>query len=184
MDIAPGRILIVISIHAPREGSDSISLAFERSTAYFYPRSPRGERPIWTTPSSLSGYFYPRSPRGERPPPTASSASWGYFYPRSPRGERRTRSWRTFTPSYFYPRSPRGERPVAELDCLARLRISIHAPREGSDAQIFGSKRSFVQFLSTLPARGATNEPVAGVKFKRFLSTLPARGATVKLDQY
>ena len=35
-----GTWLWLISIHAPREGSDSFSLLFERSTTYFYPRSP------------------------------------------------------------------------------------------------------------------------------------------------
>ena len=35
--------------------------------------------------------------------------------------------------SYFYPRSPRGERRDA-VEAVAQLeRISIHAPREGSD---------------------------------------------------
>ena len=45
-----------------------------------------------------------------------------------------TRSWRTFTPSYFYPRSPRGERPVRGHVGVVVAVISIHAPREGSDA--------------------------------------------------
>ena len=56
------------------------------------------------------------------------------FYPRSPRGERRswTKKARSKTPN-FYPRSPRGERQPLEL---------VYKPTG--------------QFLSTLPARGAT----------------------------
>ena len=58
--------------------------------------------------------------------------------------------------------------------------ISIHAPREGSDANahLFFICVSF-EFLSTLPARGATVLSRAQLARQiAFLSTLPARGAT------
>ena len=63
--------------------------------------------------------------------------------------------------------------------------ISIHAPREGSDLLWEHWENLMGQFLSTLPARGATWLPrfvwVSGV----FLSTLPARGATLNnLDEF
>ena len=35
---------LAISIHAPREGSDSVRFSRAFKAAYFYPRSPRGER--------------------------------------------------------------------------------------------------------------------------------------------
>ena len=81
--------------------------------------------------------------------------------------------------------------------------ISIHAPREGSDAIIPENNQQSTVFLSTLPARGATTaclsgpmresdfyprsprgeRPVACVSQtyvdELFLSTLPARGATI-----
>ena len=81
----------------------------------------------------------------------------------------------------FYPRSPRGERRQAQRGQPGRKKISIHAPREGSDRYFFvvvcqcnisihapreGSDSFFgrplagaAKFLSTLPARGATAEP-------------------------
>ena len=81
--------------------------------------------------------------------------------------------------------------------------ISIHAPREGSDAQYWGvpqRRRNFyprsprgerlprldqagqpTEFLSTLPARGATRTAVYNTTAELFLSTLPARGATMTL---
>ena len=37
---------VKISIHAPREGSDRYIFVPCRSTLYFNPRSPRGERPV------------------------------------------------------------------------------------------------------------------------------------------
>ena len=85
----PG-LIEVISIHAPREGSDDSLSQFVDADCHFYPRSPRGERPSKSemVPSSLlflstlpargatsalgqilnqAMDFYPRSPRGERP---------------------------------------------------------------------------------------------------------------------
>jgi len=56
------------------------------------------------------------------------------FNPRSPWGERpiknRLRSRRN---KYFNPRSPWGERPRPHPLCEAQRKISIHAPRGGSD---------------------------------------------------
>ena len=39
---------------------------------------------------------------------------------------------------------------------LLQCRISIHAPREGSDQGLADSIPTIIEFLSTLPARGAT----------------------------
>ena len=57
--------------------------------------------------------------------------------------------------------------------------ISIHAPREGSDGPSFKNFNIGRAFLSTLPARGATDKRhLLHLLPCRFLSTLPARGAT------
>ena len=178
----------VISIHAPREGSDAWIRPGRPPVSNFYPRSPRGERPIWaraapwsvlflsTRPArgatatiflgwrNPSTNFYPRSPRGERlqgavahlavggisihAPREGSDGRAGHhpahrgdFYPRSPRGERQ-RSARGGSPRCnFYPRSPRGERPVGVGQRTKYCPISIHAPREGSDAGAVGLTR-------------------------------------------
>ena len=57
-----------ISIHAPREGSDGLRIEYLFSVKAFLSTLPaRGA----TTPPAATrwsaGYFYPRSPRGERP---------------------------------------------------------------------------------------------------------------------
>ena len=58
-------------------------------------------------------------------------------------------------------------------------KISIHAPREGSDYKNLGGIDMLTEFLSTLPARGATcAAPCLIMRSYQFLSTLPARGAT------
>ena len=126
----------VISIHAPRMGSDGTSAtACMGGIQDFNPRSPHGERL-----NSLYGM-------------TATDPD---FNPRSPHGERHSppRKWRV--ERYFNPRSPHGERQQGYPVPSWRTGISIHAPRMGSDARTCGSTRRHTSFQSTLPAWGAT----------------------------
>ena len=56
-----------ISIHAPRTGSDSHSLCTIRARRHFNPRSPHGERHDGRRRTSAAAKdFNPRSPHGER----------------------------------------------------------------------------------------------------------------------
>ena len=55
-----------ISIHALLAESDGFGPAWLAPGAYFYPRSPCGERHWQDTRNYLMTYFYPRSPCGER----------------------------------------------------------------------------------------------------------------------
>ena len=59
-----------------------------------------------------------------------------------------------------------------------RLKISIHAPRTGSDFDLYLRSKGKAKFQSTLPARGATLPRRAPPFPPAFQSTLPARGAT------
>ena len=54
----------------------------------FYPRPPRGGRPVSTTRKRCSIDFYPRPPRGGRQPRPRPHEKKFYFYPRPPRGGR------------------------------------------------------------------------------------------------
>ena len=78
------------------------------------------------------------------------------FNPRSPHGERLGAGLWGQTPEDFNPRSPHGERHKRRILPCPVQRISIHAPRTGSDTPRI--RRSFCtkSFQSTLPARGAT----------------------------
>ena len=101
----------------------------------------------------------------------------------------------------FNPRSPHGERRRRNAPRGAKIGISIHAPRTGSDFTWPLAGQRFAAFQSTLPARGATHKrrrerfqstisihaPRTGSdgsgRFSSavlcaFQSTLPARGAT------
>ena len=104
----------IISIHALLAESDPTREANRASQgAYFYPRSPCGERhrrPIFF--GQAEKYFYPRSPCGERP---------------------KIHQWPAES-HYFYPRSPCGERPVVVGPSSGINCISIHALLAESDA--------------------------------------------------
>ena len=103
-----------------------------------------------------------------------------YFNPRSPDGERRLRDHcRTVYRNHFNPRSPDGERrPMPRnrpgtfkfqstlpgwgatfIYCanIVYIKISIHAPRMGSDSLRRPVCRIHAKFQSTLPGWGATN---------------------------
>ena len=122
----------------------------------FYPRSPRGERPSGGgTGAGIIQFLSTLPAWGATARPARSSLPRWNFYPRSPRGERRLADLENQNTNYFYPRSPRGERlmgtapSATELIFLSTLpawgatvdyaidrdawRISIHAPRVGSD---------------------------------------------------
>ena len=122
-----------ISIHAPRTGSDGLTLRGNRAEAYFNPRSPHGERRPRPWQSCRSRYFNPRSPHGERLVQFFPVTHTKHFNPRSPHGERPSRQQRMLVNAHFNPRSPHGERQT--MDMLPF---------------VCGS------FQSTLPARGAT----------------------------
>ena len=147
-----------ISIHAPRVGSDQMQFPCQLLLTYFYPRSPRGERP---DTARLNYEIVKISIHAPRVGSDASIAAAGChlcgFLSTLP-------AWgaTTFRPDahmsfrYFYPRSPRGER----LFCSSII--------------FFCSS-----FLSTLPAWGATMLSLfVSSCFSIFLSTLPAWGAT------
>ena len=103
----------VISIHAPRGGSDAPRARQRTAWSGFQSTLPAGGATIWMAAT---------------PPPT------GHFNPRSPRGERLdNRVFGLFLVPYFNPRSPRGERPRRKVFPIEVLDISIHAPRGGSD---------------------------------------------------
>ena len=150
----------IISIHAPREGSDKMisMLLCER------------------------GDFNPRSPRGERREPRQKRRRQPDFNPRSPRGERRWQIKRTLIMIDISIHAPREGSDNYDVVAQSDTEISIHAPREGSDATFAPLTASVVIFQSTLPARGATQLDELEKKAQTiFQSTLPARGATQRL---
>ena len=63
------------------------------------------------------------------------------------------------------------------------LEISIHAPREGCDAQTATLYNTAWEFQSTHPVRGATKLGDKNDSVTVFQSTHPVRGATAKVHK-
>ena len=148
----------MISIHAPRTGSDQNAIPSVTGEEDFNPRSPHGERParaaIW--------------------PPTSTN-----FNPRSPHGERHPVGVGTFFAEHISIHAPRTGSDFNIRKFIKPCKISIHAPRTGSDQKALKTGADPVIFQSTLPARGATLHQFAMIcPCLSFQSTLPARGAT------
>ena len=169
----------------------------------FYPRPPRGGRPVDSGRVFGGTHFYPRPPRGGRrlPPSGQRLLQETHFYPRPPRGGRRI-SMPIWTMKFnFYPRPPRGGRRKAIPCWQSRSRflstpsarratrrswqgvqlrsISIHALREEGDDKHALVIKLLKIFLSTPSARRATRREVALNVRKKFLSTPSARRATI-----
>ena len=191
----------LISIHAPRTGSDSSWGSICAATGHFNPRSPHGERP---TPKGGRQIFLafqstlpargatviatafafapnisihaPRTGSDMRRPAWRTCQS--YFNPRSPHGERRETYTRRKSRLYFNPRSPHGERLAIPRVQAFQSDISIHAPRTGSDpASRFQSYRS--AYFNPRSPHGERRQSHGFRHFRAiFQSTLPARGAT------
>ena len=88
----------------------------------------------WTFISCKNFDFNPRSPHGERPDCYWALQKRMDFNPRSPHGERRSFGSSIVLILHFNPRSPHGERRDVLATYWESLKISIHAPRTGSDA--------------------------------------------------
>ena len=125
------------------------------------------------------------------------------FNPRSPHGERHGRNGRGTGTPHFNPRSPHGERLRREVPLHLLHRISIHAPRTGSDRASSRWRPLASNFNPRSPhgeRPGRTAQACALHNFNprsphgerpsirasatppnTFQSTLPARGATSTL---
>ena len=130
----------IISIHAPREGSDVVILKVRERPPHFNPRSPRGERLLQARRFFLLMHISIHAPRegSDISSRRARGCKLAYFNPRSPRGERlrdcassvHARSFQSTLPA-------RGATGCIFCAFGAHL-ISIHAPREGSDPTLHG----------------------------------------------
>ena len=179
-----------------------------RHSSYFYPRSPRGERRSSRSemvPSSL--LFLSTLPA--RGATLGLRLLFGHelisiHAPREGSDICRCCAASWFPISIHAPRE--GSDFKRDYSNTTTINISIHAPREGSDGNDWvqwaaqsdfyprsprGERQPYsaalpiqLAFLSTLPARGATNSLRFSLKAFIFLSTLPARGATCYMDIY
>ena len=176
---------ILISIHAPRGGSDGQGQQMFGSSGLFQSTLPVGGATCVVPGGIRVTGISIHAPRGGSDwPRSGSPALYGYFNPRSP--------W--------------GERLGGIKDTITEKIISIHAPRGGSDGGrsrqesvtrgYFNPRSPWGErlllhpiddkrrvFQSTLPVGGATRDRVTIRKSVLFQSTLPVGGATAKACQ-
>ena len=125
-------------------------------------------------------YFNPRSPHGERRREDLAMLSvYDDFNPRSPHGERLYGLYKKILHKQFQSTLPARGATFKSRRAHARRKISIHAPRTGSDLRRRGNWPSHSGISIHAPRTGSDNpgrmeEPMN----YKFQSTLPARGAT------
>ena len=103
-----------ISIHAPREGSDAPAASSRRGCTCISIHAPReGSDAFSFCVDSQTFHISIHAPR---------------------EGSDQAGLLQYHHHQYFYPRSPRGERQAASQSIPCQKGISIHAPREGSDS--------------------------------------------------
>ena len=144
-----------ISIHALREEGDPRLAAVLTTTTHFYPRPPRGGRPVKGIVHLDIGQFLST--------PSARRATHG-----------RCRDWQGTYISIHALREE-GDR-WTHSSGGGNCRISIHALREEGDEFWFSNKDLCVLFLSTPSARRATLHRVQTGKIQRYFYPRPPRG--------
>ena len=87
---------------------------------------------------------------------TTQAISLFNFNPRSPWGERHVKVSRLFNNYGFQSTLPVGGATESGIAFLDAVRISIHAPRGGSDLFVAYDEPLLLAFQSTLPVGGAT----------------------------
>ena len=127
--------------------------------AYFYPRSPYGERHAQDILTALNNIFLSTlSLRRATPLPVILSPTHQFLSTLSLR--RATLFLIISLPSCdnFYPRSPYGERHISSEEISSNLTISIHALLTESDGLFMLYDTTALIFLSTLSLRRATHQ--------------------------
>ena len=167
-----------ISIHALREEGDGLDGRPLFGDRNFYPRPPRGGRPLTqcflygpnlflSTPSARRATasqqyalalhiisIHALREEGDRGQ-SCCLRRCRYFYPRPPRGGRRASVQRYHRSLYFYPRPPRGGRLSAVVSCYdLPLQISIHALREEGDIRSCSTRTVMLNFYPRPPRGG------------------------------
>ena len=123
----------LISIHAPREGSDVHTPATSNFVGYFNPRSPRGERL-----ERIDGVQLPVQFQSTLPARGATTTGTGGLGPRR-----------------FQSTLPARGATYRIQHQDARIKISIHAPREGSDGGWIAQKTQGNRISIHAPREGS-----------------------------
>ena len=171
----------LISIHAPREGSDLDAEETIIAHQVFLSTLPARGATVHFCDIIKASRISIHAPRegSDLGSQLAVSIRWKFLSTLPARGATLTRLGRASTKPYFYPRSPRGERQGLPGVVVGHGHISIHAPREGSDSMAPAYRPPSA--ISIHAPREGSDAAHGGTSVTDgiFLSTLPARGATL-----
>ena len=172
--------LMPISIHAPRGGSDDGHGGHIHGHGNFNPRSPWGERHCSSLPARGNSEISIHAPRGGSDTTGRSSQIYRRnFNPRSPWGERLSSVIIYHTSIVFQSTLPVGGATVRlsplSASFLSRFQSTLPVGGATSCCKAPGGPRLF---QSTLPVGGATYACRGQVWIPKFQSTLPVGGAT------
>ena len=146
---------------------------------YFYPRPPRGGRPVCPGALGPPGGFLstPSARRATFPAAIRCGCCTISIHALREEGDAIVRSCASFLP-YFYPRPPRGGRPIMCLCCNVRQRfLSTPSARRATSSQPI-SVKSHDNFYPRPPRGGRRNALTSSLTLASFLSTPSARRAT------
>ncbi len=167
-----------ISIHAPRTGSDAVGRE-PRKTETISIHAPRTGSDVFADAHGrITAHFNPRSPHGERHGVLGYSPIAFEFQSTLPaRGA--TGGIQHFVPAIAISiHAPRTGSDPSRQWSLARPDISIHAPRTGSDGRAGAYGADAADFNPRSP-HGERRAVLSQNRVRPvFQSTLPARGAT------
>ena len=142
----------LISIHAPRTGSDRTEGGIRKSRRNISIHAPRTGSDIKRTPCRKSKKFQSTLPARGATSVVRSSQNGGQFQSTLPaRGATCSRCRFSARYWHFNPRSPHGERPAQLATSAALLAISIHAPRTGSDEILVENQAGIKHFNPRSP---------------------------------
>ena len=149
----------LISIHAPRVGSDQTPIKPLECPPTFQSTLPVWGATLTKTGTNMTFKFQSTLPVWGATTGVAALTKASVISIHAPRvGSDRFLIWSATIWRYFNPRSPCGERPASKLFEILLGLISIHAPRVGSDFLHFPFQFCAFIFQSTLPVWGATKE--------------------------
>ena len=177
-----GRFAGKISIHALREEGDGAApdQDQDRQAISIHALREEGDR-SWPMKRSLLSNFYPRPPRGGRPLNVSLLEIVVNFYPRPPRGGRRLPSAAVTVPSSFLS-TPSARRATGRLQTNNYQDKFLSTPSARRATRILNSvppRRGY--FYPRPPRGGRLDAPILAAPVPIFLSTPSARRATVLL---
>ena len=172
-------VLVVISIHAPREGSDRAERAIkDYIRAKFQSTLPARGATLRPDDADAHCGISIHAPReGERP--FFISFSFGVLISIHAPARGATDALRVARSDgcNFNPRSPRGERRCTRWADPEEVKFQSTLPARGATVVIYKDVENAVLFQSTLPARGATRRQPSDIPRVEFQSTLPREGS-------